>query len=132
MSQQNVENARMAIEAFNRGDRETAFERSHPDIEWVVARQHPSATTHRGPEAIAAYLREWQEAVDQLEFRIERAVDAGDAVVTIGKLRGVGVQSGAEIEIPIAVVSHMRDGMTVRVEEYLNEADALRAVGSTE
>lgn len=132
MSQENVENAWRAIEAFNSGDLDRAFEWTDPEIEWVVAREHPNAATHRGRDAVASYFREWQDTLNEMHLNIDRVVEAGDSVVTIGKVSGVGAGSGAPIEIPIAFVSEVREGKTVRVEEYLNPGQALKAVGLSE
>jgi ketosteroid isomerase-like protein len=54
----------------------------------------------------------------------------GDLVEVVNSLfEAASRGSGAEVEIPIAFVSILRDGKTIRVEEYLNPADALEAVG---
>jgi len=58
--EKNLEIVRRAIKAFNREDLDQALEWADPEIEWVVARDHPDAATHRGRDAVAAYLREWQ------------------------------------------------------------------------
>jgi ketosteroid isomerase-like protein len=62
----------------------------------------------------------------------DRIVDAGDTTVMVGTVRGVGIGSGEEVQIPIAFVSVLRDGKTTRVEEYLNPAEALEALGLVE
>jgi ketosteroid isomerase-like protein len=67
-----------------------------------------------------------------MRLDMDRIVDAGDTVVTVGTARGVEIGSGAAVEIPIAFVSILRDGKTIRVEEYLNPAEALEAVGLSE
>jgi uncharacterized protein len=128
VSQENVEAAQQAIAAFNRGDIEVAFDSVHPEIEWVVTKEHPNAATLHGREAVAAYFQDWRETLDEMRFDMDRIVDAGDTVVTVGTVRGVGIGSGAEVEIPIAFVSILRGGKTIRVEEYLNPAEALEAV----
>jgi ketosteroid isomerase-like protein len=129
MSEKNLEIVRRAIKAFNGEDLDQALEWADPEIEWVVAREHPDAATHRGRDAVAAYLREWQDTLEDLRLEMARVVEVGDTVVTVGKMCGVGAGSGAAVEIPIAFVSYVREGRTVRVEEYLNQAHALRAVG---
>jgi ketosteroid isomerase-like protein len=132
MSENNLEIVRRAIEAFNGGELDRALGWADPEIEWVVAREHPDAATHRGRGAVASYLREWQDTLEELRLETDRVVEVGDTVVTVGKMCGVGAGSGAAVEIPIAFVSYVREGRTVRVEEYLNPAHALRAVGLPE
>jgi ketosteroid isomerase-like protein len=128
-SQENIEAAELALTAFNRGDVPTAFASLDPDIEWVVAREHPDSRTLHGREAVAGYFREWRESVADLRVDIEQVAEAGDSVVMVGRVRGVGMGSGADVEVPIAFVSVLRDGKAIRVEEFLDPSEALRSLG---
>jgi ketosteroid isomerase-like protein len=49
------------------------------------------------------------------------------SVVAVGRIKGIGVGSGAEIEVPIGFVSRFRDGRVVMVKEYLDPDEALEA-----
>jgi ketosteroid isomerase-like protein len=104
----------------------------HVDAEWVIAKEHPDARTLIGYEQLAEYLREWRATVPGVGFQYERLLDAGDRVLAIGKVRGTGVGSGAEVEVPLALSCAFRDGLIVRVEEYLSPGEALRAAGLEE
>ncbi len=105
----------------------------HPEVEWVVAREHPDAATHRGHAAIRAYLDEWSSTLGSLRFEADRFVEGADnVVVAVGRVRGVGLASGAEIEIPLALVATVRGGVVARIEEYLEAAEALCAAGIEE
>jgi ketosteroid isomerase-like protein len=57
-------------EALNRGDFEAMVRDAGPDFESVVAREHPDATTHRGPQAVGAYLAEWRRMMPDFNVRI--------------------------------------------------------------
>jgi ketosteroid isomerase-like protein len=103
----------------------------HPDIEWVIAREHPDARTLTGHEAVAQYQRDWRESLPDLRFELDR-LDAVEQVVAIGTVRGAGTASGADVEVPIAFLFTLRDGLITRVEEYLNPAEALEAAGLRE
>jgi ketosteroid isomerase-like protein len=129
MSQEDVEVVRRANELTNDGDLEAAFGFLHPDIEWVIAREHPNARTVTGREAVAEYQREWQEVMAEVRFEYDRVLDAGGKVVGIGQVRGTGTRSGADVRVPIALVLTLRDGLITRVEEYLDPSEALEAVG---
>ena len=50
-------------------------------------------------------------------------------MVAVGMVRGTGIGSGADLEVPIAFLYTLADGRIVRVEEYLNPREALEAVG---
>jgi uncharacterized protein len=132
MSQENVEVVRRSNMLFNVGDWDAVRELLHPDIEWVIAREHPDARTLIGHEAVADYRREWQTAVPDLRLELDRVLDGGDKVVTIGAAHGTGTGSGADVRVPIAFVFALRDGLIARAEEYLDPDEALKAVGLAE
>jgi hypothetical protein len=129
MSEANVETVRRANALTNDGDWAAAYRFLHPDIEWVIAREHPDARTLTGHEAVAEYQRDWQEAVPDVGVVYDRVLDAGEKVVGIGSVRGTGTGSGADVRVPIAFVFTLRDGLIIRVEEYLDPSDALEAAG---
>lgn len=126
MSQENVEVVRgfFAITDVN-----TASETWHPDIEWVVAREHPEARTLNGPEAVREYFRAREEILVDPRLEMDRFIDAGVPVVAVGKVRGTGVGSEADVQVPIVFVCTPADGKLLHVEEYLNPNEALEAVG---
>lgn len=126
MSQANVELLR---EFFAITDVNTASETWHPEIEWVVAREHPEARTLNGPEAVMEYFRAWEEILVDPRLEMDSFIDAGVPVVAVGKVRGTGVGSGTDVEVPIAFVCTLADGKRLHVEEYLNPNEALEAVG---
>jgi ketosteroid isomerase-like protein len=115
---------RRQIEALNRGDWEGSTDGVDPDVEWVVAREHPTARTIRGLNDLRAYRKDWSEALGGLSFSIEEMIDGPEVVVAIGHVTGTGAGSGAEIEVPLALVLRFRDGLVSRVEEYLNADEA--------
>jgi ketosteroid isomerase-like protein len=132
MSQRNVDLVRRQIEALNRGDWEGSIEGIDPEIEWVVAREHPASRTVRGLEELRAYRQDWSQSLGGLGFESERIICRGDLVVAVGRIKGIGVGSGAEVGVPIAFVSRFRDGAVVRVEEFLDPREALEASGLRE
>jgi uncharacterized protein len=132
MSQENVEIVRRANRLTNAGDLDAGYRLLHPNVEWVIASEHPDARTVTGHQALARYQREWQETLPDVRFELERVVDAGDTVVGIGTVRGTGAESGADVAVPIAFLFTLRDGSIVRVGEHLHPAEALRAAGLEE
>jgi ketosteroid isomerase-like protein len=116
------------VEAYNRGDSETMARLAHPDVEWVVAKEHPSATTHRGVDAVRAYIDDWQRVMPGMQYEIDSIDERDDRVLVIGRLRGSGAGSGAEVEVPIATLTTFRGSRTIRVEEFLDPAEALNAL----
>lgn len=129
MSQENVELVKRQIEALNRGDWEGSIEGVDPEIEWVVAREHPASRTLRGVQDLRAYRQDWAQSLGGLSFEPERVVGRDDVVVAIGRIKGTGVESGAEVGVPLGFLSRFRDGAVVRVEEYLDPQQALEVAG---
>jgi ketosteroid isomerase-like protein len=103
-----------------------------PDIEWVVAKEHPEARTLNGREAVIAYFRAWEEMLEHPRLEMDRFVDAGGSVVAVGSVRGTGTGSGAEVQVPIALVCTLAGGRVVRVHEYLDPSEALEVAGVAE
>ena len=48
-------------------------------------------------------------------------------MIAIGRVRGVGAGSGADVVVPIAFVNHFSEGVIVKVEEFLDPQEALDA-----
>jgi ketosteroid isomerase-like protein len=126
MSEENVEIVTQALHGS--GDLEADAVWWHPQVEWVIAREHPEARTLNGRDAVVAYLQDWQTALPGMSFDTKRVVEAGEAVVAVGTVRGTGLGSGADVEVPLALVCVVNHGMVARVEEYLNPDEALEAV----
>lgn len=126
MSRENVEVVR---EAFAVPEPADALRFWKPEIEWVVAREHPEARTLKGSDAVLTYAQAWEETLAGLRIDIERLIDAGQTVVAVGVVRGAGSGSGADVQVPIAFRIAVEDGLIARVEEYLNPTEALETVG---
>ncbi|HTQ68581.1 MAG TPA: nuclear transport factor 2 family protein [Solirubrobacteraceae bacterium] len=131
MSQENVELIRRSIALATNGDWVAALDVLSPDIEWVVARDHPEARTAVGREAVANHFRAWQETVPG-RLEVDRILERGDKVVMIGAVRATALGAGADLRVPIALAYTIKDGLVVRGEEYLAPSDALKAVGLEE
>jgi ketosteroid isomerase-like protein len=132
MSQENVEYVRRSQEAWNRGDFGPFLAATPADAEWVIAEENPNARTLRGPEEIAAYLRDWTSTMPGLHYDVEKRIDAGDAVVSLGTVTGRAGETGPDISVHLATVTYFKQGVPVRTEEYLNPRRALEAVGLSE
>jgi ketosteroid isomerase-like protein len=124
----NAEYVRGWIEAWNRGELDSLIDDASPDIEWVVAREHPAATTHKGIEGAAGYLRDWIGAMPDLHIEIEEIEEVGDRVLVVMRMTGTGTGSGAVTEVRNATLNTFRDGKPVRIEEFLHPDEARRAL----
>jgi ketosteroid isomerase-like protein len=128
MSQENVEMVRRGIEAYARGDLSTALEGLDPDVEWNPAEE----SGFRGVAAVRSYLEQWRQAWDDYEMRAQEYIDAVDRVFVTLYFRGRGKASGIETEARSHHVYTLRAGKTVKLVEYLDRDQALRAAGLLE
>jgi ketosteroid isomerase-like protein len=132
MSQENVDRLRRGYEAFAHRDLDAALEMMDPDIEAHDAPEAPDAAVHRGREAVR---RDWEQMFALFEdftIVIEEVFDAGDELLVFLRLSGRGRESGAEVEARMAHVWTIREGLAIRLRQYLDRAEALETVGLSE
>jgi ketosteroid isomerase-like protein len=120
-------------ERFNR-TREYDIDLLAPDFE-----MHEASTIIDTPDvfpgraAVIDVLRNLEEAFEEMSWEIERLVEAPDGrVVVFVHARGRGRGSGVEIDARIAHVWTFRDDKAVRMEVFVERAEALEAVGLAE
>lgn len=128
---ENAEYVRRWVNAFNHRDLDGLVDGAGPEFEWVVAREHPDATTHKGIDETLGYFREWFRMLPDFHVEIDEIEEQGDRVLTVIQITGSGAGSGAGTQVRTGMVSTFRDGTPVRTEEYLDpdEARAVFAAG---
>jgi len=131
MSEANLEAMRRQYEVQARGDG-LVPDLFAQDAEWVAAREDPDAATHRGVDAIRAYIGGWFGAFEETEFLVEEMIDGGDKVFSWIVFSGRGPTSGVPVELQQAQVATFRDGKISRVEEYYDRSEGLQAAGLSE
>jgi ketosteroid isomerase-like protein len=119
---------------YERGSREKAPPEDwwHPDGEYVNSREDPDHATYRGLEAIRRLFASWYEAypdirVVPLEVRV-----VGERVFAWTRYAGHAVTSGLGFDMELANVLTLEDDRIRRLEEYMDRAEALEALGRTE
>ena len=132
MSQEDVEVATQAIEAFN-GRMVDAFAAlTTQDFEWAPSMVAIEGETFRGREGIDRYFRSLGNSWEQFHIHRNRFRDAEGLVVMLGRLEGRGVGSGVPVDAPLGMVFDLRGGMISRIRGYLDHAEALEAAGLLE
>lgn len=126
----NAELIRLGYEAMNRGDFESAAESIHPEVEWLDPPEMPDAGTVRGIEALKEVWAGYFEQFDEVRFETDEIVDRGDVVFHAIRLSGTGRTSRARVEMTWYQVSRIGpDGLTRRLENFLDREQARRAAG---
>jgi ketosteroid isomerase-like protein len=131
--------ARAGVEAFNRRDYDAALAAAAyaPDFEYHPPREFVEAgfvePLYRGPAGYHDYMATWTDAIGP-DLRVEpvELIDLGDRVVLLADMVGSGNTSGVPLAEKLATVWALKDGKVVRLDAYLDYAEALEAVGLRE
>jgi uncharacterized protein len=126
----NVEVVRAVYEAVNRGELEVANSFLHPEIEFHTYAHSPEAGTYRGKDAVRRYNEGLFGQFESIRFEVEELVAAGDRVVVVTTQRAVPKGSRQEIDVRLAEVWTIRDGLLAERRSYSTRDEALEAAGA--
>ena len=133
MSQENVEIVRRIVEEGVRGSWEESAPHLGPDIELHgTVGGLTEGSVWRGSEQVRKFFEEDSDAWDERRLDAEEFIDAGGCVVVLLREFRRGKGSGVEIETDTAMVYEVRDRQVVRIQGYMNRAEALEAAGLEE
>jgi ketosteroid isomerase-like protein len=107
----------------------------HPEVEWRPTFQRllgRDTAVHRGRHGAREFLQDLDENFAELRIEISEIRDLGERIVAIGHARGRGKQSGAEVDSSIGYVVEFKNGKVIRMDDYLDAAEALEAAGLSE
>jgi ketosteroid isomerase-like protein len=127
VSRQNEELVRAGYEWFNR-EHEPA-PTWHPEGEYINASEDPDHAVHRGIEAIRAHLHGWVETYPDLHVEPLEILANGDIVFVWTRFTGHGAGSGAAMEMELGHVVTIEDAKLLRLQEYFDRGEALKAAG---
>jgi uncharacterized protein len=131
MSEENVEIVRAIYRAWETGSPLDSGLLAE-DIEWVNAKEAVESGTRKGAEAFGDAVAKVDGTFDEARIEFERFIDAGDRVVVIGTLRGIGRGSGIDVTRRQGYLWTIRDGKAIRFEWFNDPDEALQAVGIAE
>jgi ketosteroid isomerase-like protein len=130
MSQENVEIVRRIVEDGVRGSWEASAQHLGPDTELHgTVGGLTEGSVWRGSEQVRKFFEEDSDAWDERRLDAEEFIDAGDCVVVLLHEFRRGKGSGVEIETDTAMVFELGGRHVVRIQGYMNRADALEAAG---
>ena len=129
MSEENVEIVRRSYENWRR----EGEIRAHPDLVWDVSRLGwPGQQIYSGPEGANEFNAEWAEAWVDWELEVEDCVGFGERVVAIINSRARSKTTGMPVDMRLAQVWSLRDGLAFRMKMYASVTEALEATGLSE
>ena len=135
MSEENVEVFKRAFDAINRRDADALLSELDSNVEWhsaILMAMGGEQTVYRGHEGVREWLRDLYETLSEFHADYPEIRDLGDRTVAIGRVRGRGTGSEAEIESPHGTVAEFRNGKGIRIRTYLDPKAALEAIGLSE
>lgn len=134
MSEEDVKLVRRAIAASTSEPRDVETLRAILDPEHVLITDWGvEKGRHLGVEGYLAAIGDMEAAWESLTQEVERVLDAGErGVVVLMRLKARGRESGAAVENPWAMVVVLRDGRIVTSRAFLQQDEALKAVGLQE
>jgi ketosteroid isomerase-like protein len=122
MSQENVGIVRRFLVI---DDLDEALTYVDPGIVWNPVEEAPA----QGHDAVRASTLRWRNEWDDYQLIPEEFAEAGDHVVVTVRFRARGRRSGIEVDARLYDVFTLRDGRIVRMDQFTEEPDALRAAG---
>jgi ketosteroid isomerase-like protein len=130
MSQQNLELIRAGFAAHNRGDLDALTQVYDPDVVFETL----LLGTHHGNEAIRLIYEENQKTLSGYTVDPIELIDAGDQVVAVAQVNGVGPASQIAMEDRdrFAFLFTIKNGRVVREQAFRNREEALEAAGLSE
>lgn len=120
---------RRLVEAFNRGGFDAAVDLLDAEIEYHEDPKFPQAEVYRGLDAVRRQWREFGASFADYRFEIEDQFGVDDKVVGVLHEVGRGTASGVPVDRRTGWVHTFRAGKLVRMEIFLDPADAFEAVG---
>jgi ketosteroid isomerase-like protein len=132
LSQENVELARKAYEAFNRRDPDALAELCDPELEFVSLVAESEGQVFRGHEGVRAFFRQQDEAFDRIHAEIEEITESRDLLIIDVVFRARGRESGVPVEQHSWQAARIRANRILWWRFFRTRDEALVAAGLSE
>lgn len=132
MSKENLALVRGVYAAFAKGDIPSVLAAMSPKMEWREAENfiYADGNPYKGPDAVlkGVFARlggEW----NGFSATAEEILDAGDAVIALGRYGGVNKKTGARLNAQFAHVWRVGNGKAIAFQQYTDTLQAARVAG---
>jgi len=99
-----------------------------PDLVYRPPAEWPENEECRGIEEYRRFFEKWLEPWADDFTAVTEVRDYGDALISRIEFSGHARGSGLEVSGRVFEVYRLRDGLVCRIEDYLDRAEALKAV----
>ena len=123
MSEENVDNFRRGIEAWNRNDFDAWIDQFDPEVEWFTLLE-----VYRGH---AGARKAWEnlKGAMQIRARFDDIRDLGESVLALGAMEGTGQATRLNFTSENAQLVTYRGGKVVNMRSFRSHTEALEAAG---
>ncbi len=133
MAQGDVEVVRRFYDAYNARDAAAWSSLIADEFQFQSAFVGVEGRVYEGPGGFSRYFADLDEAWEHFWLELQDVRETGsDRVLGLMQVHGRGKTSGVEIDPCIAAVFHLRSGKLVRLQTFMDPADAPGAVGLSE
>ena len=132
MSQENLEAAQRAIDAFNADNLDGFLDECDPEVEFH-SRFMEVGGVYRGHAGLRSWHQDLLDTWEYIRIELEWVIEVDDhTMVLLMTLYGKGRGSGVEVRQQIAHLDTLSAGKLARIVTYTDRAEALEAVGLSE
>jgi ketosteroid isomerase-like protein len=126
-SDQNVELAKRAVDAWNGGDLNLWMECFDEDIVWIPLPNVPDLKPTHGREAMLELIQQWLEPWDRYDVETLELADHGDTVIWTARHLAFQKRSGMALDQSMSAVFVFREGRIAEFQIFPNKEEALEA-----
>jgi uncharacterized protein len=123
----NTELVERLARAFENEDTDAAMACLDPEVELLPIRAQLDRTSYFGHDGYRQVVTDFAADWEGLRLVQEELHGAADRVVAVGRLRAKGKTSGVDLDVPLALLYDIRDGLVTRIQSFSDPDEALRA-----
>ena len=126
MSSGNIELVQRMLGVYISGDEEGLRAIIDPEAEIYGAPGLINSGTYTGYEGFQEWIRQWEEAWEQVDYDLGEMIEVGDSIVVVpARIVARGSGSGIETDSVFSWLFEFRDGRALRFHAYLSSEEAL-------
>ncbi len=132
MAQELIPTVRRVYDAMARWDVEALSNSVTHDFELNLPESVPFGGTRHGHDGVEAFASVFRDYVEGPWAEPDDFLDAGDALIVLGRLRGTGKHTGQAFEVPFVHVWTFSAGAPSRCRAYYDTAPITAAIESAD
>ena len=132
MSNENVAVVRGIYASWSNGDLRGGAELLDPHVVFIVRAPYPDPGVYHGTEELSGFMSRFLKQFETYTIELREIREAGDTVLAAIRQHGIGKSSGAEVKLDSYMVFTFRAGTIIRIDNVIDEQEALATAGLAE